>query len=471
MYSQGRNSTRRFLLTSFLVGLVSLPASLMAQTLSDTAWTEYFGSSSGPHVGWGRTSRVQNRKIRQVRKVLQRGDDIVLGDVLGLGSAAREASVAQFMNSIESDGGRSFRRKIYKNAVAFNAAKIDVNATDQLIAWQFGNEITSIKYTLNLRAWAGQEVQPAQAADPFIIPYYAEYYLAPAVQAIWEAEADTRTNIPVLLGSIGNANNPERREFMYELLNYELDGTYANDLAGLRVADIVDFIDIHYFIAKDTHVADANGKVIQHLQGSYELALNEMYDPWVATGILDGIWTTEEIGRKVGSGGFGAAKAMVITARYLHWWGVTGMSSEQARSLLWGTDLGPSDVSADLAMQILFDHLGASPLVEIQGAVVPPADDWETYLFESVDDNDRRAGFVIPSWSDIENGTFSTFEIDATGWSGQVSAEVVVYGVGASSTSSANVTRQNNVLTITLPSPITVQPGRPPSIVVLLQKN
>jgi len=471
MHLLNRNSIRYYLLTASLAALLGLPASLLAQTLSDTPWTEYFGSSSGPHIGWGRTSRVQNNKTRQVRKILQRGDDIVLGDVLGLGSAENEAAVAQFMNSIEADGGQSFKQQVLDRAMTFNQTQIDVGATDQVLYWQFGNEITSVKYTLNLRSWAGQPVQPAKPSDPFVIPYYAEYYLAPAVQAIREAEIVTGIDNLVLLGSIGNASSPPRREFLNELLNYELVGTYAGEFAGLRVADIIDLIDIHYLIAKDTHVENARGRPIRHLQGSYELALNEIFDPWVDTGIVGGLFSTEEVGRKAATGGYGASKAMVVAARFLHWWGANGLSSDQARSLLFGTNLGPSDISADLAMQTLLSFLGAVPLVEIPDAIVPPANDWEGYLFESVDDNNKRVGFIIPSWSDIENGTFTSFEIDAAGWPGRISAEVIVYGVGASSNSNASVNRQNNVLTITVPTPITAQKGRPPSIVILLQRN
>ena len=258
---------------------------------------------------------------------------------------------------------------------------------------------------------------------------------------------------------------------MYELLNYELAGTYAETLSGLRVADIVDYADIHYTIAKNTHVVDENGKNIKHLKGSYELALNEIYDSWVATGILDGLWSTEEIGRKVANGGYGATKAMVVTSRYLHWWGKNDISAEQGRSLFFGTAIGPSDVSADLAMQTLFGFLGATPLVEIMDAVTPPASDWETYLFESVDDNDKRVAFVVPSWSDIVTNSFTEFKIDAALWPGDVSAEVVVFGLGATTVTTATVDRQNDVLTVTVPAPIAAQTDRPPSIVIYLQRN
>jgi len=471
MYSLSRNSIRHYLLTVSLVGLLGLPASLLAQSLSDTPWTEYFGASHGPYVGWGHTSRIQNDRTGQIRKTTRLGADIVLGDIYGLGSANQEDAVAQFMDSIEADSGQSFRQKIFNRVLQLDQLQLDIGTTNQVYFWQFGNEITSIQYALNLRSWAEQQVQPTRPADPFIIPLYAEYYLAPAVEAIHEAEVVTGINIPVMLGSIGNANIPNRREFLNELLNYQLVGTYASTLTGLSVADIVDYIDVHYLVDKDFHVQNQQGRNIKHLQGSYELALNEIYDPWVATGILDGIWSTEEVGRKASDGGYGAATAMVLAARYLHWWDKNGLSSDQGRTLLWGTGLGPSNVSANLAMRTLFDFLGETPLVEVPGAVVPPADDWETYLFESVDDADKRVGFVIPSWSDIENGTFTSFEIDAAGWSGRTSAEVIVYGVGASSSSRTTVTRRNNVLTIKVPTPITATAGRPPSIVILLQRN
>jgi hypothetical protein len=462
---------RQYHLTASLVALVFLPTPMLAQSLSDTPWTEYFGSSEGPHAGWGNTTRIGSDQTRGINQALLAGDDIVVTDGYGLGSARKEAGVAQFMDSIEADGGQSFRQIIFDRAVILDQSLFDFGATNQVLLMQFGNEITSIDYALNLRSWAGQPVQPTLAADSFIIPYYAEYYLAPAVQALREAEVVTGTNIPVMLGSIGNANTPNRRKFLYELLNYQLVGTYAGTLTGLRVADIVDHIDIHYMIAKDTHVTNVKGKNIKHLQGSFELALNEIYDPWVATGILDGLWSTEEVGAQSGQSGNGALTAIVVTARYLHWWGENGLSKGQGRSLFWGTNLGPANVSADLAMRTLFGFLGATPLIEIPGAVVPPANDWETYLFEAVDDVNKRVGFVIPSWRDVVSGTFTTFNIDATDWPGEVSAEVFVFGLGASTSTIATVDRQGDVLTITVPTPILAETDSPPAIVIFLQRN
>ncbi len=162
---------------------------------------------------------------------------------------------------------------------------------------------------------------------------------------------------------------------------------------------------------------------------------------------------------------------MVVAARYLHWWGKNDVSTEQGRILFFGTNLGPSDASADLAMQTLFGFLGATPLVEITDAVVPPASDWETYLFESVNDNDKRVAFVVPSWSDILTNSFTEFEIDATLWPGSVSAEVVVFGLGATTATTATVDRQGDMLTVTVPAPIEAQTNRPPSIVIFLQRN
>ncbi len=466
-----RRPLRRFFLTSLLVALTILPTVLVAQTLSDTPWTEYFGSSEGPHLNWGYTSRIGSARTLRIKRALRNGDDVLLGDSYGLGSARKEVAVAKFMNSIEADRGQSFRQTIFDRALALHQIQLNLGVTDQKLFLQFGNEITSVKYALNLRSWAKQPVQPTRASDPFIIPYYVEYYLAPGVEAIREAEVATGTFIPVMLGSIGNANAPARRNFLYALLNYEVIGTYASSLAGQRVADIIDFIDIHYTIAKNTHVVDTRGKNIKHLQGSFELALNEIYDPWVATGIVAGLWSSEEVGRKVASGGYGAAKAMVVAARSFHWWGENNVSPTQTQTLLFGTTLGPSSVSADLAMQTLFNFLGATPLIEISAAIVPPANDWETYLFESVNDADKRVGFVIPSWSDTVSNTFTQFQVDATNWPGTVSAEVYVFGLGATSNSIATVDRQNDILTITVPTPIVAQTNRPPSIVILLQRN
>jgi len=461
----------RYLATSFLVLSMAFPALLSAQTLGDTPWTEYFGSSTGPHEGWGRTSRVGSDRTRQIKAALKDGDNIFVGDSIGLSSARKEAEVAIFMDSVEADDGTAFRQKVLNRALKLHQLQLKLGSPMQEIYWQFGNEITSLKYVLNLRAWAKQPVEPARTSDPWIIPYYVEYYLAPAIQSIIQAEVLTGTEIPVLLGSIGNANNPARREFLYELLDYEVVGSYASDLAGLRVAEIVDFIDIHYLIAKSVHLKNEKGKYIKRLKGSYEIALDEIYDPWIAAGPVKGIWTSEEVGRSASDMGHGAAKAMLVTARYLHWWSKHDISSENARALYFGTSLGPVDVSADLAMQTLFSFLGHSPLVEIIDAALPPAGDWETYVFESVDNNNKRVAFILPSWSDIESNSFTEFQIDATLWPGDVTADVIVYGLGATTATSAEVIREGELLTVVLPDAISPDTSKPPSIVVLLERS
>ena len=462
---------RCYLVTSLLVALTILPTALVAQTLGDTPWNEYFGSSTGPHENWGYTRRIASHRTTRIKTALKAGDDIILGDTIGLSTAKKEAKVALFMDSIEADGGTAFREAVFNRAVKLDSVRLKVGTTDQVLYWMFGNEITSLPYVLNLRAWAEEPVQPAKHGDPWIIPYYVEYYLAPAVQAIREAEVATGVDIPVFLGSIGNASNPARRDFLYQVLNYVVAGTYADTLAGQRVADIVDHVGIHYTVAKNAHVKDEKGKYIKHLKGSFELALDEMYDPWVASGILDGLWATEEVGRKVGNKGYGAAKAMVVTSRYLHWWAKKDISPEQGRAVFFGTTIGPADVTANLAMQTLFGFLGATPLVEILDAVAPPADDWETYLFESVDNNNKRVAFIVPSWSDTVPDSFTEFEIDATLWPGSIAAEVVIYGLGATTVTNAIVDRQGDVLTVTVPAPIEAQADKPPSIVITLQRS
>lgn len=461
----------RYLAASLLIALISLPSMLMAQTLADTPWTEYFGSSTGPHENWGRTSRIGSDRTRQVKSALKRGDDVVIGDSMGLGSARKEAEVAVFMDSVVADGGAAFRQAVFNRAVKLHQVKLELGADAQLLLWQFGNEITSLNYVENLRSWAEQPVESAKTSDPWVIPYYVEYYLAPGVQAIIAAELETGTTIPVMLGSIGNGNNPARRDYLKQLLEYVVVGDYAGELAGMRVADIVNLVDLHYTIAKSVHVKNEKGKYIKHLKGSYKLALEEIYQPWVVDGPLDGLWTTEEAGKSAGLKGHGAAKAMVVTARYMHWWGERDISPEDGTALHFGTAVGPVDVTADLAMQNLFGFLGHTPLVEIKDAALPPAGDWETYVFESVENNDQRVAFIIPSWSDIEPNSFDEFQIDATLWPGDVSADVIVYSLGATRVTSAEVVREGNLLRVMLPSPITPQTAKPPAIVVLLERS
>lgn len=426
--------------TAVLLGSLLCAATANSASPDDSAgdWRAYFGNQSRAApwaglvrgIGLGATGlgqldsdqRSNSRPKVDINSLSEKVSELTLThDVLlpsgGLESARRQEIVDRYMNMIEADAGKEWRRLIREQIITVErAAKVPGR-----IYWQVGNEINSRHYDLSLRTWkndkgASTAVQsrPQQRERPAkrrhaapganedggdedgdragererrlggntnaesIIPLYVEYLLAPTVEAIDAASRElygAPGRIPILLGSLANARSPAAHQWLDKLLNYKIDGRYAPALAGKHVYELVDILAIHY--------------VVSYPGDEWRETLDSLRNQWVGKGRVRGIWSTEELGRRRALRGLGAATTLRVAFRYLDWAIATHTSPESARVNFWGADMGETGTSGNDGMQVLYNWLGKGAVTRITAGQTK-GDTLERYGFMSVD-NRRRA--------------------------------------------------------------------------------
>lgn len=280
---------------------------------------------------------------------------------------------------IEDDKVVSWKKFVEKKALDYIAAEKDTknNPNGNKISWQIGNEINNQTNSQGLRSWFvqwrkvhnktddpnwgllgtpsrwkeyknaswlndefhcekdkdGNEKKKSSWAlcttkrnDETLIPYYVEYELAPTIEILLAVKKETGRDFDVSLGSIATARYADSRDWLNKIMNYSIKGIYAPSLKGKKVIDlfgsdgVMDHVSIQYLATFDYH---QSSEVINpaYVDGSWESALNEIYDKWIKTGKIKGIWVTEEVGNKdIISSGRAQPVAIKVFSRYMHWW-------------------------------------------------------------------------------------------------------------------------------------------------------
>ncbi len=431
---------------------------------------------------------------REVRKYIDRYDVIVPIGILRPGGGARRGSdrsstmserladfkgrIHEFMSFVERDQGRAWKDLIRRQGVRL--ARLPGGGSR--VFWQVGNEIDSVQYAYSLRTWAGREVPDLSSferrrpggggardgagqqsegqrsgqrsgqrgdrgdrpgspvsmlrSDTSIIPEYAEYFLAPTVEALDEASTQVfgaPGNIHVVLGSLARTRSRAARDWLDELLRYQVRGDFAPRLAGKRVNELVDVVAIHYLVG--------------HPGERWRSTLDELKSKWLGTGRITGIWSTEEVGYGPASRGRGAASALRVTFRYLDWCLANSFGPHQCRATMWGSNIGPEGTRVGEGMRTLFEFLGARSLVRLApGAVRLSDQQFETYGFESRD-QDR---YVIAAFSRDRGEARAITEIvlrTAPGVSG-ASATAHVFSRNGRTEARMTVTRRGDALVL-----------------------
>lgn len=258
--------------------------------------------------------------------------DVIL-NVQGLGSGRDPVEVAAFMDGIEADDGAAWTTEVYNRTY-------DVHLLDNARArgvWQLGNEINSLVYSQNVMGWAGET--GFQANDERVIPYFIEYYVAPALvgirQASYEIYGDADA-IQVMMGSIAGFKAIAAGHYLDELMNYEIVGTYAASLAGVRVGDFLTHISYHYLMTGD---------------GSDPyLRFKTTYDVY---GARYKIWATEEVGINRATGDLGGCTALQLVNRYADLWLDYNLDPDRHRFIMYGVTAGTAGTTVDDAMDWL----------------------------------------------------------------------------------------------------------------------
>ena len=309
----------------------------------------------------------------------QKHYDLVI-PVGGLGSARDPGQVRDFMKMIERDSGTR-----WKETVASQTADVALlpKSTGK-IYWQIGNEVNSRHYSETLQPWTGRS-GPPRPDDLSTLPYYVEYFLAPTLEAIRKVGREHTGDpegIPVILGTLAGAARAKSRQWLDQLLNYRIRGDYAKTLAGRPVYELVDIVGIHYLVTTSG--------------GEWQGKLDGLYTRWVGKGRIQGIWATEEIGRKRAQRGLGAALTLKVAARYLHWWNSRSISPAQGRCSFWGWRKGPPGTTGAEGIQTLSQWLTGTGLLDISAAVkMESPHDLEAYAFETPE-TERIAAVVFP---------------------------------------------------------------------------
>ena len=358
-------------------------------------WTDYIGSHDRS-ADWGKSVRGVGRRESPVPPSSPASSDTLLESELtlrlrqispsrtlvmpvgGLAGARDRDQVAAFLDQVESDGGSAWRAEVRQRAEAIRP----VLSQSRGIYLQIGNEINSHHYGTAISSWQGGRGR-VESNSEAIIPVYTEYFLAPAVEALrdfdWGAEAASRVH--VVLGSVANSANPRSRAWLYDLLDYRIRGDFAPSLSGKRVVEVIDLATIHYLVT---------GADVEWLE-----ILDSLKTRWIDSGLVSGVWGTEELGRRRADAELGAMTAMKVTSRYLHWWSTRGVLPDQSRFLLWGSRRGQPGNTGDDAMELLYQFLGNSLISDVSALLdVSPQANVEAYAFETVGEPGRRVIFL-----------------------------------------------------------------------------
>ena len=246
-----------------------------------------------------------------------------------------------------------------------------------------------------------------------MIPYYVEYFFAPTAEALLEQSQifyGDQDSIPIVLGSIGNSSSADARSYLTDVLDYEIQGTFAPSLAGKLMHEAVDIVTVHYPGSGDN------------------VALG--WSEWAGRGSVRAFWTIEVLGRSVSEANKGAATAPRILGEHLGFIEQFELTPEQARVSFWGwqIDGGNEDARADEFLTTTSDFLGDTrvELLDAGNMVLEAtfSSAAEVYGYRSAADDSKT--MLTITFSD-QVGEFSGITIDKVGWSGLVVADMHIF--------------------------------------------
>lgn len=193
------------------------------------------------------------------------------------------------------------------------------------VVWQMGNEVVSGHFDPKGVWNRGEGAKQKQREDNFFgydlkwkEDYYVNDYLAPAIEAIERASRDVYGDprkIQIALGSMNPYNRPNV-EFLANVMKRTFDGRQAPTLKGEPVWKHIDLLTVHY-------MAGSAG-TIERLQ--------QYHDLYLKTGMIKGIWITEDHGRA----GKGPVTIVDRGLRFLAWAAKNNLSAMQTRLCWWG---------------------------------------------------------------------------------------------------------------------------------------
>lgn len=387
-------------------------------------WTSYMGSVGGraDWAAWVRHWLVESTGMNLVKDpalasslYASAAEDLATHELMLpiTGFVRDAASMSEFMNLIQDGGVASWQEAVRSEVEQMSL--LDPGA--QRVIYQLGNEITQSTISVNLREWAASRgiAIPGAAGsnDVDLIPYYAEYFLAPTVDKVMAASTQYFGDplaATIALGSIGNAATADARAWLDLLLNYQIQGTYAPAQKGKYVFELVDLITVQY-VASNSN-------------------LDDIWDKWKGQGRIRGLWTSEEIGSKAVDSGFGSGRALLTTGEQLSWMYKRALTPAQSRVAYydWNLDGPVLGTSPNASLIEMYNFFSNDPLEVFAGGITvigTAVDSLYNYRFNSVLDGNKRILVVTANFTDPGlNASVNTVQFGKEGWTGAVTATV-----------------------------------------------
>ena len=387
----------------------SLNIKITAQNITPDPWTDYCGWHYGNTPEWGGWVRDYIRNHTGYDLISFEGEELSLDtskletlystlsevdpsiDILqldgGLGQAKDTTKARKFIEMIQSDYAALWKDVIYQQSLKLT----QLPNSEERVYYQLGNEIGSEALSAAIHYAIGHGYNGSEY-DKSIIPVFADFYLAPTIEAIEKASLDAygeSGRIKIALGSINNAYNGPAKSFTDSLLNYSINNIYTETLEGSKVKDYIDIITVHYMVGNLS-------------SNQWEFKLDSYLD-YIGEGRIKGVWSTEEIGINRALSGFGTSTGTHATMRYLHKAVENNYNSNVVRTNYYGWNTGPVGTTLQTINQELFDFFGKTKLQALNPGIGyddPINQGEEIYAFST--ENRKKAIIVsLTSWSNL----------------------------------------------------------------------
>lgn len=278
-----------------------------------------------------------------------------------------------YMEDIEADQAASWKAAVAERAREILSVSPEGSGGDFPYYWQIGNEINARSYSVNIHLYL-EDGLPDQASDLDVIPFYVENFFAPTVSALLNVSEEENQTIPVALGSIAGLHASSAKTFLETLLNYEITGTYAPELAGTPVYELVDLLTGHYFM-------NASSPEDPTL---WQDTLLDFHNNWVGKGRIKALWNTEDLGSSAADKGLGAVSAARILVRGLDWANTIEASRDDFSWFYYAPKVGPAEQTADAMLGRIDEHMGNEALI-LEAHQYDNNDQIESYVYRHQD--------------------------------------------------------------------------------------
>ncbi|MDP0495897.1 MAG: hypothetical protein Q7Q73_06775 [Verrucomicrobiota bacterium JB024] len=238
---------------------------------------------------------------------------------------------------------------------------------NQLTRYYRGNKVDVDKFVIQI----GNEInRPGPYNnEAYLTERYAPYVFEPFITVAREVSQDQfgdPDRIQVLYGSIARSSAPDAMAWLRMTTDRPLTGSYDASMAGKDPLSYVDYLAIHY-IQKGSFTTEY---------------LNYLYDTYVKTGRVRGIWSTEELGTG-DAFEINGPKVLGSIVRYMDWWSRHDWEPDKGKIFFFSdyrTAVGyPSALPMEQAMD---DFLENAPLRNLTDQVqADGSEDLETYVF------------------------------------------------------------------------------------------